>query len=134
LLLNHDMQGDNNDGESEQDIIMARERAEMYAMVLSRAANLGRAWNYSIGIVPFHDMINHSSENPNVEVRPFADIISRASGGAPSWLQDRDMILLATRDMVAGEELLLTYKDDSDDSTTSADRVGMFLQYGFAPK
>eukprot|EP00978_Attheya_sp_CCMP212_P033243 scaffold133245_cov50-Attheya_sp.AAC.4 len=44
------------------------------------------------------------------------------------WLQDWDMILLATRDMVAGEELLLTYKDDS--SSTSADRVGMFLQYG----
>eukprot|EP00978_Attheya_sp_CCMP212_P019950 scaffold56665_cov49-Attheya_sp.AAC.2 len=39
-----------------------------------------------------------------------------SSGEAPSWLQDRDMILLATRDMVAGEELLLTYKDDSSTS------------------
>eukprot|EP00978_Attheya_sp_CCMP212_P048286 scaffold497846_cov67-Attheya_sp.AAC.1 len=66
---NHDKQGDtdvDSDGtvvevQSQEHERMAREIGEMYAMVLSRAANLGRAWNYSIGIVPFHDMINHHS-------------------------------------------------------------------------
>eukprot|EP00550_Attheya_septentrionalis_P005186 CAMPEP_0198285884 /NCGR_PEP_ID=MMETSP1449-20131203/5131_1 /TAXON_ID=420275 /ORGANISM="Attheya septentrionalis, Strain CCMP2084" /LENGTH=408 /DNA_ID=CAMNT_0043983497 /DNA_START=150 /DNA_END=1372 /DNA_ORIENTATION=- len=128
--MNNDKQGDNDaDSDSDGTVVevqeherMTRGIGEMYAMVLSRAANLGRAWNYSIGIVPFHDMINHSSPTTsNVELVPFGDVRSRSSGEAPSWLQDRDMILLSTRDMVAGEELLLTYKDDS--SSTSADRV-----------
>eukprot|EP00978_Attheya_sp_CCMP212_P033242 scaffold133245_cov50-Attheya_sp.AAC.3 len=69
--MNHDKQGDN-DVDSDGTVMevqeleeeyerMARGKREMYAMVLSRAANLGRAWNYSIGIVPFHAMINHHS-------------------------------------------------------------------------
>lgn len=69
-------------------------------------------------MIPFLDMINHSSENPNAELQV---IESKADDESFYALQ-------ATRPIVANKEITIAYGTGKDSS------VDLFLNYGFVPK
>mmetsp|Transcript_25581 Transcript_25581/g.55949 ORF Transcript_25581/g.55949 Transcript_25581/m.55949 type:complete len:560 (+) Transcript_25581:244-1923(+) len=124
--------------------------ADMYCVVASRCANLGPQWEYERGIIPLHDMHNHPPPGiePNVDLHALGDVklympevedsvhqLLQTSGiiDTSPPLDDRDILLVARRDIVPGEEMFLSYSrglSDSDD-LTGQERLWLLFQYGF---
>jgi hypothetical protein len=69
-------------------------------------------------LIPFLDMINHSSDNPNAELQ-----VVEAKGEDESFYA-----LRATRSIPANKEITIAYGTGKDSS------VDLYLNYGFVPK
>ena len=69
-------------------------------------------------MIPFLDMINHSSDNPNAELQ----VVESKSGDDESFYA-----LQATRAIAANKEITIAYGTGKDSS------VDLFLNYGFVP-
>jgi hypothetical protein len=128
-----------------------QEFAELYSLVLSRTTNLGPEWGNQLGVIPFHDMINHPpyEKEPNVELFCVGDI--RATIGndnvkllfrplltekqlrgeeEPPIFMDRDFVIAARRRIEPNEELFLSYKN-SIENMDGKQQLWLMLQYGF---
>lgn len=117
------------------------ENHDIYAIVLSRVANLGPNWNGESGIIPLHDMVNHPPLNVehNIELFSIKDIASLTSDDyvtsrAQSTFSikqpdDQDLVLVARKIIYPGEELFLAY---AKRDLTEEERVWKMLQYGFS--
>ena len=129
--------------------------AALYGVVLSRSANLGPTWDYTRGVIPLHDMLNHPppGTGANVELFSYGDIKSfappdavagiggkesedRNRGGTMpnerSTLDDQDIVLVARKTIHLGDELFLSYKGKGEgDNTEEKQRAWLLLQYGF---
>ena len=123
---------------------------DIYCVVMSRCANLGPEWEYERGIVPFHDMHNHppKSVESSVNLYTLGDVkphmsnvvddieaLVKISGNndlSPP-LDDKDILMVASRDVMPGEEIFLAYREPSemDSSYTGQDRLWIMFQYGF---
>lgn len=106
-----------------------------YALVMSRAAYLGKSWNYRIGIVPFFDMLNHSHDatEANVDLTSFGDCLDRAGENvdlSEISLDRKDMLLVLNKDVARGQELLTQYETDVQDERT---QLKLWIQYGIPP-
>jgi len=115
---------------------------DLYSLVCSRACHLGPTWTKgetAIGVVPLFDMLNHYPSQHNVELVSVKTALERmsdarntvddsgnsevddgSSRGSKSnkppkgMLDEKDMLLVATKDIDAGAELLTSYVDDED--------------------
>jgi hypothetical protein len=123
----------------------------LYSLVYSRACFLGPSWaqkntrkqddgqtstsssqsNSSsavIGVVPLFDMLNHyypHGKQPNVELLSMGTALARMTNGptksSPADLNDKDMLLIATQAIEAGDELLTEYVDEVNDEYQDED-------------
>jgi hypothetical protein len=114
----------------------------LYSLVHSRACFLGPSWTQKnphkhddgqsstsssqanasstvIGVVPLFDMLNHYypyGKQPNVELLSMGTALARMTNGPtkpkPADLNDKDMLLIATQAIEAGDELLTEYIDE----------------------
>jgi len=123
--------------------------SKLYSIVLSRSANLGPDWKYQAGVIPLHDMLNHppSGGSASVELMSMGEIARLTSEAyrqellksAFGWdnlppIQERDLVLVASRPIEAGEELFLSYNGGGGGGCRSIDprkRAWKMLQYGF---
>jgi len=129
----------------------------VYKLVLSRLASLGPQWNNQRGIIPFHDMVNHPPGNrqSNVELFTFADVTQRIGHDATcdmirklaqcsdertkndndadvNNMDDKDLLVVATRDIHQGDELWLSYKQCTVTGEYDPRQLLWWtLQYGF---
>lgn len=106
-----------------------------YTLVMSRAAYLGKDWDYNTGALPFFDMLNHCHDETkaNTELVTFGDCLDRITkdgGGSDFGLDRKDMLLVLTKDVKAGEELLTQYATSIDDEET---QLELLIQYGIPP-
>jgi len=114
------------------------EIAEWYTLVMSRSSYLGKEWDYRSGIVPFFDMLNHchESELANTDLVTFGSCLDRQSEDAKERNQStgllgtKDMLLVLTRDVCEGQELLTQYYTEIDDEET---QLKLWIQYGIPP-
>jgi hypothetical protein len=119
---------------------------ELYGIVLSRAADLGPQWNHELGIIPFHDMLNHppTGEAKSVELFTIGEIRRLTStehvcrlalksflDKVPSNLRDKDIVIVARRTISPGEELFISYTGVQENLSSEDDRIWKMLQYGF---
>jgi hypothetical protein len=123
--------------------------ADIHSIVASRCAVMGPAWDYGHGIIPMHDMHNHPppSVESSVELHALGDVrphidgldeevtalihLSGVADISPP-LDDKDILIVARRDIQPGEELYLSYRDESETrDLTSSDRLWLLFQYGF---
>lgn len=135
------------------------EFAKMCDIVVSRTANLGPQWRnqQARGIIPLHDMINHHSSSPNIELFCYGDVkemIGQESTDRlldPLFLleeeegknqkrryHDQDLLLVASRNIQDGDELFLSYyqselqqQKETDNNDAEKERIWKMLQYGF---
>jgi len=129
---------------------------ELYSIILSRTASLGPEWQNQSGIIPFHDMINHPpiDHESNVELFCFGDVrkmigyvhsnemikrlVAKADENGTSGdntvlyrdPRDTDILLVASRDIEAGNELWLSYKNTKKEMKDE-EKLWAMLQYGF---
>ena len=138
---------DNNNSKNDQVI------AEWYSLVMSRASYLGKDWDYRVGIVPFFDMLNHShdAELSNVELKTVGQCL-RGDGSYSSedegknynngdddvkngadrlGLNRRDLVLVLTKPVREGQELLTQYETNVDDDEEA--QLKLWIQYGIPP-
>ena len=122
-----------------------------YALVLSRAAYLGKDWDYQVGAVPFFDMLNHchNPNDANTELVNFGSCLDRNSASKkkeedvaateqrPSedmnnvGLQRKDFLLVLLQDVKEGEELLTQYETNVEGSEDT--QLKLLIQYGIPP-
>lgn len=98
--------------EEERDIVPLndnRETSEMYAMLGSRAGDMGDG---RTGVIPFHDMINHSLE-PNICIDYESEFID----------------IYANCEISQGEELFLCYTKEQS-TMTSTGALWALVQWG----
>jgi SET domain len=121
--------------------------SKWYSLVLSRAAYLGKEWDYRVGAVPFFDMLNHchSANDANTELVNFGACLGRKTSSNKEnateerqstdisnvGLQPKDLLLVLTQDVIAGEELLTQYETNVEDSEEK--QLKMLIQYGIPP-
>mmetsp|Transcript_8515 Transcript_8515/g.17068 ORF Transcript_8515/g.17068 Transcript_8515/m.17068 type:complete len:262 (-) Transcript_8515:23-808(-) len=94
----------------------------LYNVVWSRACYLGEVWNNEIGVVPFFDMLNHGGrEDENVRLCPVGEArakmgndMGEVSNKVPPELDDRDMLLIATKDIPPESELFTCYINENE--------------------
>jgi hypothetical protein len=105
--------------------------SKWYSLVLSRSAYLGRTWGRkATGLVPFFDMLNHCHEpsDANVDLKCVGDVYPNY---ADVGLNPKDMILVLTKDVRAGQELLTQYHTDIVGNEEN--QLKLLLQYGIPP-
>ena len=114
--------------------------AKWYALTLSRSSYLGKDWNYASGIVPFFDMLNHchDARHSNTDLMTFGDCIDKMRStedknddkSAKDVLERKDMLLVLTKDVDEGHELLTQYATDIEKEET---QLKLWIQYGIPP-
>lgn len=109
--------------------------AKWYSLVMSRAAYLGKDWDYRTGAIPFFDMLNHchDSSRVNTELMTFGACLDRSakdSEGSSQWLDRRDQVLVLTKDIKEGSELLTMYETNVDKEES---QLQLLVQYGIPP-
>lgn len=114
----------------------------LYSLVYSRACFLGPTWgspsSQAVGIVPLFDMLNHDGQGgENVRLVSVATAFAEMDDGAvkPDYLDDKDMLLVATQDLEAGTELLTEYLSEKSNDPLAPSRAEIqgrkLVQYGF---
>jgi hypothetical protein len=72
-----------------------------------------------VGVVPYYDMLNHcsSEEAVSVHLESVGQAVERMREGEkiPEGMNERDMLIVASRDIREGEELLTSYVDGEGD-------------------
>ena len=111
------------------------EAPKWYSLVMSRAAYLGKDWDYRTGAIPFFDMLNHCHESSraNTELMTFGACLDRSARDGESsgeWLDRKDLVLVLTQDVDEGEELLTMYETNIDEEET---QLQLLIQYGIPP-
>jgi len=100
--------------------------SDMYALLGSRAAALD---DDTVGIIPFHDMLNHSLEDANVGM----DLVDCVSENNDDDDDDDTMggyiELYANRPIQQGEELFICYTKQGE-SMSMANSVWSLVQWG----
>lgn len=109
--------------------------SKWYTLVMSRAAYLGKDWDYRVGAVPFFDMLNHchDASKSNTELMTFGECLDRSVKDGESSnveLNRKDMLLVLTKDIDQGEELLTQYEIDVASEQT---QLQLWIQYGIPP-
>jgi hypothetical protein len=126
--------------------------AKLYSILISRTANLGPTYKRDSesknvlvrGVIPLHDMINHPPPliEHNVELLTVGDVREmlpeetlQALVGAvfehDNDLDDRDVLLIARREITPGDELFLSYRNNRANPMEEKERAWTTLQYGF---
>ncbi len=135
--------------EGTDNVIMTESQfAKLYSILVSRTANLGPYYNNTRGVVPLHDMINHPPPDLEHSIELFTvgdlkelvpgDMIQQLmnrfvhndSDGSVLHLDDRDVLLVARREIRPGEELFLSYRNNRA-KPMEKERAWTALQYGF---
>ncbi|GMH46777.1 hypothetical protein TrRE_jg6638 [Triparma retinervis] len=95
---------------------------ELYALVCSRACHLGPSWGEgAVGVIPLFDYLNHHDDpnRVNVGLESFGQVLSRTPEGPgrpdPGMMNERDMLIIAKKNVKKGEELLTSYVDKDDE-------------------
>lgn len=98
--------------------------SDMYALLGSRAAALD---DDTVGIIPFHDMLNHSLDNANVGM----DLVVLDSSVSGEKHEDIGgyIELYANRPIEQGEELFICYTKQNE-SMTMENSVWSLVQWG----
>lgn len=128
--------------------------SKLCSIVISRTANLGPIYqrdslskNASVrGVIPLHDMINHPppSIEYNVELFTVGDVREMLSEerlqqlvgmvfehNNNNILDDKDALLIARREILPGDELFLSYRNNRAKPMEEKERAWTTLQYGF---
>jgi hypothetical protein len=127
--------------------------AKLYSILISRTANLGPTYQrdsessknlFVRGVIPLHDMINHppASVERNVELLTVGDVremlpeerLQQLVGTVfehNNVLDDRDVLLIARREISPGDELFLSYRNNRAKPMEEKERAWTTLQYGF---
>mmetsp|Transcript_23108 Transcript_23108/g.48747 ORF Transcript_23108/g.48747 Transcript_23108/m.48747 type:complete len:437 (+) Transcript_23108:13-1323(+) len=134
--------------------------AKLYSILISRTANLGPTYQRESeskeassmvrGVIPLHDMINHPpfGTEHNVELLSVGDLrtmlseekvhqlldkILRNIGKNALELDDKDVLLIARCEILPGDELFLSYRNNNRGSKPmeEKERAWTTLQYGF---
>mmetsp|Transcript_21429 Transcript_21429/g.35468 ORF Transcript_21429/g.35468 Transcript_21429/m.35468 type:complete len:321 (+) Transcript_21429:70-1032(+) len=118
----------------------------MYSLVCSRACFLGPSWRNDtddseketgvVGIVPLFDMLNHINvpARQNIELLSVGTAFQQMNEGSPKPddLNEKDMLLIATKPIAKGDELLTEYMDENDTTKTGAEiKARKLVQWGF---
>jgi hypothetical protein len=108
---------------------------------------LGRAWGQGVvGMVPFFDMLNHSHDTAkkNVDLQCFGDSFPTSTTSTTTSTADddddaneagrlllnpKDLLLVLTKDVNVGDELLTQYALPNDEES----QLRLLLQYGIPP-
>lgn len=127
---------------------------KLCSILISRTANLGPIYerdsiskNASVrGVIPLHDMINHPppSIEYNVELFTVGDVRGMLSEerlqqlvgmvfehNNNTILDDKDALLIARREILPGDELFLSYRNNRAKPMEEKERAWTTLQYGF---
>jgi hypothetical protein len=103
------------------------ETSDMYALLGSRAAALD---DDTVGIIPFHDMLNHSLDHANVGM----DLCVLSNEEHDNHKNDMEgyIELYVNRPVEKGEELFICYTKQGEDTSTSsiANSVWSLVQWG----
>lgn len=131
-------------GEEASTMKQQQEVAMWYSLVMSRSCYLGEDWDYKAGCVPFFDMLNHSNDAnlANVELQNFGRLLRQSSSSSSSTtekesnisnigLNPKDLVLVLTKDVAAGEELLTQYETDVENNEEN--QLKLWIQYGIPP-
>lgn len=136
--------------------------AKLYSIIISRTANLGPVYqternNAAVrGVIPLHDMFNHPPPDVehNVELVTVGDlrdlmqeeevqrlvglVLGHGNANAGDYnkkessLDNKDVLLVARRQILPGEELFLSYRNNrSRPMIDEKERAWTTLQYGF---
>ena len=108
---------------------------ELYALVCSRACHLGPSWGEgAVGVIPYFDYLNHHDDpsRVNVGLESFGQVLSRTPEGPgrpdPGTMNEKDMLIVAKKDVREGEELLTSYVDEDDEGGD----VRKIITWGFS--
>ncbi|CAB9526223.1 expressed unknown protein [Seminavis robusta] len=110
--------------------------SKWYSLVLSRSAYLGKEWGFKAGAVPFFDMLNHchDARSANTELVTFGSCLDKTKESSneadSSGLQRKDMLLVLTKDVNEGQELLTQYEKAV---TSEEGQLKLWIQYGIPP-
>mmetsp|Transcript_25612 Transcript_25612/g.41635 ORF Transcript_25612/g.41635 Transcript_25612/m.41635 type:complete len:365 (-) Transcript_25612:110-1204(-) len=120
--------------------------AKLYSILVSRTANLGPYYNNTRGVIPLHDMINHPDveREHNIELFTVGDLRELVSedtmqqligrvieDDTEAQLDDRDVLLVARCEILEGDELFLSYRNNRAKPMDEKERAWTTLQYGF---
>lgn len=129
--------------------------AELYSILISRTANLGPTYQEDSeserpvavrGVIPLHDMINHPPPDVehNVELFTVGDLrelmpeesvrqlVGKVLFQHDSILDDRDVLLVARCQILPGDELFVSYRNNRRrPMVDEKERAWNTLQYGF---
>ena len=137
------------EGTDNNDIMTESQFAKLYSILVSRTANLGPYYNNTRGVIPLHDMINHPPPDVEHSIELFTvgdlkelvpgDMIQQLmdrfvqndNDGSILHLDDRDVLLVARREIRPGEELFLSYRNNRAKPMDEKERAWTALQYGF---
>lgn len=137
------------EGTDNNNIMTESQFAKLYSILVSRTANLGPYYNNTRGVIPLHDMINHPPPDVehSIELFTVGDLKELVPGDMVQQLMnrfvhndidesvlhldDRDVLLVARREIRPGEELFLSYRNNRAKPLDEKERAWTALQYGF---
>ena len=137
------------EGTDNNDIMTESQFAKLYSILVSRTANLGPYYNNTRGVIPLHDMINHPPPDVehSIELFTVGDLkelvpgdmiqqlmnrfVHKDNDESVLHLDDRDVLLVARREIRPGEELFLSYRNNRAKPMEEKERAWTALQYGF---
>ena len=131
---------------TDNDIMTESQFAKLYSILVSRTANLGPYYNNTRGVIPLHNMINHPPPDVehSIELFTVGNLKELVPGDTMQQLMnrfvhndnvlnldDRDVLLVAGREIRPGEELFLSYRNNRAKPMDEKERAWTTLQYGF---